>query len=82
MMVEPIRFGVHKMFKIIHNTETGEIEQLDLSDAELIAWQKATKENEKRLADLAQKEAERIAQKNTLLQKLGITENEAKLLLS
>jgi len=63
---------------VIHNTETGEIIERDMTPAELAQHEK----------DLANAEAEQIrkqekaAAKEALLEKLGITADEAKLLLS
>jgi hypothetical protein len=63
---------------VIHNTETGEIVERDMTPEELAQHQK----------DLANAAAEQIkkqekaAAKEALLEKLGITADEAKLLLS
>jgi hypothetical protein len=63
---------------VIHNTETGEIIARDMTAEELAQHQK----------DLANAAAEQIkkqekaAAKEALLEKLGITADEAKLLLS
>lgn len=63
---------------VIHNTETGEIIARDMTPEELAQHQK----------DLANAETEQIkkqekaAAKEALLEKLGITADEAKLLLS
>ncbi len=67
-----------KLFKIIHNVTTGEIQQLDLTSEE-IAVIKADE-----LAALAEAEAlaQKATQKAALLDRLGITEDEAKLLLA
>lgn len=64
--------------KLIHNAETGEVKEIELTELEIIEGQErlAAKlerlENEKKVA----------IQKAALLEKLGITANEAKLLLS
>lgn len=67
-----------KPMKTIHNVETGEIVEREMNDAELSQlaideanWQ-AKKETEATIA----------AEKAALLAKLGITDDEAKLLLS
>lgn len=69
------------MNKVIVNCETGEQETIPLEGNELkefLANEKAVIEAEKAKADAdAQKAAEKIA----LLAKLGITEDEAKLLV-
>ena len=74
--------GGHKMHKIIHDVNTGEIFQIELSTEELAELEKKTKENLVRVeADLQIANA-KLAQKAALLEKLGITAEEAKLLLS
>ena len=62
----------------IHNLETGEILDREMTNEELADWEadRARAEAE------AQAKAEAIAAKAALLEKLGITEEEAKLLLS
>ena len=61
-----------------HNVETGEILEREMNEEELEKWE-ANQAS-------AQAETERVAQaaaaKAALLEKLGITEDEAKLLLS
>jgi hypothetical protein len=62
----------------IVNAETGEEVIRDMNDAELLQWelnQKTAKAEEKAIATKA-------AEKAALLVKLGITDDEAKLLLS
>lgn len=66
-----------KLFKVIHNVTTGEIEQVDLT-AEEIAVIKADEASA--LAE-AEAETQKINEKKALLAKLGITADEAKLLL-
>lgn len=62
----------------IHNAETNEVIEREMNDEELAQW-----EADKQLAEQkAQIEAEAKATKAALLEKLGITEEEAKLLLS
>jgi hypothetical protein len=62
----------------IHNVETGEITEREMNADELAQWEadKVKAEAE------AQEKAEAAAAKAALLEKLGITEEEAKLLLS
>jgi DNA/RNA endonuclease G (NUC1) len=63
--------------KIIHNTETNEIIEREFNDEELAQY-------EIDVADLEAKRSETVAkaaQKAALLDRLGITEDEAKLLL-
>lgn len=66
------------MLKVIHNVETGEVIEREMNDDELAQWEadKAKAEAE------GQAKAEAAAAKAALLEKLGITEEEAKLLLS
>ena len=64
--------------KRIHNLETNTVQDIELSDEELIAY-------EENIAALtaAQAEAEaKATAKAALLEQLGITEEQAKLLLS
>jgi hypothetical protein len=69
------------MFKIIHNIQTGEITQVDLTSEELAELK--TKEAEAKEA--ADKEVAKLSviknNKAALLDKLGITAEEAQLLL-
>lgn len=62
----------------IHNAETGEIVTREMTDSEHEAYleRKAAK------AALLEAETQKAAEKAALLSKLGITEDEAKLLLS
>lgn len=62
----------------IHNVETGEIIEREMNAEELAQWE-ADKANQ---AAQAEAEAAKAAQKAALLFRLGITEEEAKLLLS
>ena len=66
-----------KLFKVIHNVTTGEIKQVDLT-AEEIAVIKA---DEAAVVAEAEAKAKTEADKAALLAKLGITADEAKLLL-
>jgi hypothetical protein len=62
----------------IHNIETGEVIEREMNAEELDQW-----EADKAAAEAqAQAVAEAAATKAALLEKLGITEEEAKLLLS
>ena len=66
----------------IHNATTGEIIEREMNAEELEQYEV---DKAKRLAVLAQNEAEaeaKAAQKAALLDRLGITEDEAKLLLA
>ena len=62
----------------IHNVETGEIIEREMTVSEIAQWEADKTEAEaKKIA-----EATKAAEKAALLAKLGITDNEAKLLLS
>lgn len=61
-----------------HNVQTGEVVTREMNAEELAQWKIDKAEAETRQAIEAQKAAEKAA----LLSKLGITEDEAKLLLS
>lgn len=62
----------------IHNVETGEIIEREMNAEELVQW-----EADKTAAEAeAQAQDEAAAARAALLEKLGITEEEAKLLLS
>lgn len=63
--------------KIIHNVETGEIIERELTTEEFAQLKK----DEAIAVAEAQAKAEAQAQRQALLAKLGITEDEAKLLL-
>ncbi|NCX55867.1 MAG: hypothetical protein EBW87_01510 [Burkholderiaceae bacterium] len=66
------------MKEIIHDIETGEITEKDYTQAQI---KEAEAMNKVRLAKLKAEEEAALA-KATLLAKLGITEEEAKLLFS
>jgi len=70
------------MFRIEHNVETGKIEKIDLTPQEIEkAELMAVEEAALTAIQAAELKAKRDARK-VLLEKLGITEDEAKLLLS
>lgn len=62
----------------IHDVETGEIIERPMNAAELALWESDNAATQARETEKAQKAAEKAA----LLAKLGITDDEAKLLLS
>lgn len=61
-----------------HNVQTNEVIDREMTDVEFAQWKKEQEETAVKEAELAAKEAARQA----LLNKLGITAEEAKLLLS
>lgn len=70
------------MIKIEHNVETGEIKEVTLSPAELKDKENEITKTNKKVAEELIETAATAAAKAALLTKLGIDENEAKLLLS
>ena len=66
------------MIKIVHNVETGEISEVELTSEEIAFQEKMDAEAKIREEELVAKAQAKAA----LLEKLGITEEEAKLLLS
>jgi hypothetical protein len=67
-----------KQFKIEHNLETGEVLEIELTGDELIEQKKILEESNAALAA----EKKKVADKEALCAKLGITTDEAALLLS
>jgi hypothetical protein len=61
----------------IHNTETDEIVDREMTNAEFADYKATIAENETRLAEAATKATQRQA----ILDRLGLTEDEARLLL-
>jgi len=61
----------------IHNVETGEVIEREMNEQELEQFEIDKKEAKAK----AKSEAAKVAEKNALLAKLGITEDEARLLL-
>ena len=70
------------MIKIDHNVQTGEITELEMTAEEIQELEQRIEEDKKTIKKV-QSELEKNADaKTALLDKLGITEEEAKLLLS
>lgn len=70
------------MFRIEHNVETGEVKEIPMTAEEI---KEKEKEMAKSLAAIAAEQAAEVAkatEKAALLAKLGISDDEAKLLLS
>jgi len=65
------------MKKSIHNAATGEIIEREMNDIEFAQYQKDKAESDARQA----KAEAKATQKAALLERLGITEDEARLLL-
>jgi hypothetical protein len=70
------------MIKIEHNVETGEITEIELTAAEVKEIEKSKAEAAAKIKAEADIEATKAAAKAALLSKLGITQDEANLLLS
>lgn len=69
------------MFELIHDVETGELTKRDFTAAEIKAAEKKQAEIDAiRALDISAAKEKEIA-RNALLEKLGITEDEARLLL-
>lgn len=66
------------LFKLVHNVETGEVEEIALTDEEIANLEIEAIKKQERLEAAEAKAIEKAA----LLAKLGITADEAKLLLS
>lgn len=62
---------------IEHNVTTGEIIERELTQEELVAYQ----ENQQRLSDASLAETQKATDRQVLLARLGITAEEAQLLL-
>lgn len=69
------------MIKIEHNVETGKVIEIELTDQEKAEFETQYAESKVK-ADASKAEAEaKAAARQALLDRLGITEDEAKLLL-
>lgn len=68
--------------KIIVNCETGEVQELELTAAEIKEREEMAKAYEAEQAAKKAEEAAKAEAKAALLDRLGITEEEAKLLLA
>jgi len=66
-----------ELIKVIHNATTGEVNEVPYTAEDLEQLEKDSQEAQK----LRAKEEAKAAQKAALLAKLGITEDEARLLL-
>lgn len=71
-----------KPTKVIINCETGEQEVIELTDAEIAELEAAAAQAEADRIAAEEEAAAKATAKADLLEKLGITEEEAKLLLS
>jgi hypothetical protein len=69
------------MIKIDHNVETNEITEIELSAKEIAELKENAEAISKKLSIINEELAAKAAEKAALLAKLGITEDEARLLL-
>lgn len=69
------------MIRLEHNVETGEITEITLTAEELEEVEKAQEENAVAEATRQAEADAKAAQRQALLERLGITESEAQLLL-
>jgi hypothetical protein len=78
-----IQFGVDKMtkFKIEHNVQTGQVTEIALTAEELQELESVRAVAQTEAATQATAETVKAAEKAALLKRLGITADEAKLLL-
>ncbi len=70
------------MFRIIHDVETGEITQIELTANEVAELQTAQAKAEAKIAIQNADKSAKAAEKQQILDQLGITAEQAKLLLS
>jgi len=70
------------MYNNVANCETGEIKLVALTDEEIAEREALAKEVAKKVAQREAEAEAKAAQKAALLERLGITEDEAKLLLA
>lgn len=71
-----------KLTKLEHNMETGETVEIELTDDEIAKLKAEAAAYEAEQEAKAEEERAKATAKADLLEKLGITEDEAKLLLS
>jgi Asp-tRNA(Asn)/Glu-tRNA(Gln) amidotransferase A subunit family amidase len=77
-----MNYGVDNMFRIEHDVATGEIKEIELTSSEIKAIEKLQKETLEKNAIIEAEVEAKLAEKAALLERLGITAEEAKLLLS
>ena len=81
LMLVLTTYTERKMQKAILDVTTGEMTFVPLSAEEIAEREKIAQEQAEKLKERQQAEAEAAAAKTALLDKLGITEEEARLLL-
>lgn len=75
------KFGEHNMFRIEHDIATGEVKEIPLTATEIKEIEKLQKEAAEKNAVVQAEIATKAAQRQALLTRLGITEEEARILL-
>jgi hypothetical protein len=70
------------MFRIEHDVATGEIKEIELTSGEIKAIEKLQEKTLEKNAIIEAEVEAKLAEKAALLERLGITAEEAKLLLS
>jgi hypothetical protein len=69
------------MFRIEHNAETGEIIEIPLDEKEIKQLEKTRKAALEQEKIIEKQVAEKVAQRQAILDRLGLTADEAKLIL-
>jgi hypothetical protein len=82
LLLVTMNYGVDNMFRIEHDVATGEIKEIELTSSEIKAIEKLQKETLEKNAIIEAGVEAKLAEKAALLERLGITAEEAKLLLS
>jgi hypothetical protein len=74
-------FGGLNMFRIEHDTATGEVKEIPLTATEIKAIEKLQEEAAEKNAVMQAEAEAKAMQRQALLTRLGITEEEARILL-
>ena len=69
------------MFRIEHDTATGEVKEIPLTSSEIKAIEKLQKEKIKNLQTIQVEEDAKIAAKQAILDRIGLTADELKTIL-
>ena len=75
------QFGGVNMFRIEHDTATGEIKEIPLTATEIKAIEKLQKEAAKTQSLIKAEEAAKTATKQAILDRIGLTADELKTIL-
>ena len=83
LMVQALtEFGVVNMFRIEHDIATGEVKEIPLTESEIKAIEKLQKDAAKNRETIEAELKAKAVQRQAILDRLGITAEEARLLLS